>query len=216
MRQTESRPPKLHISMRDTMIDLVVAHYREDLCWLDAFESEPDFRVIVYTKGSMPKSSPYELHMRPNVGREAETWLYHIATRYDSLADYTVFLQGHPFDHTEIPLTPNSLRQAVCSYFPLRSLYRESPNAFPIVRSREYAELLFQVSPPTFSFSPGAQYILSRDRIKRRPLAFYARLHAMALAEPATSQEERPPVSPDTIDAWTLERLWPLVWCESE
>jgi hypothetical protein len=34
-----------------------------------------------------------------NVGREGHSWFTHITHNYDRLADFTVFLQGEPFDH---------------------------------------------------------------------------------------------------------------------
>ena len=35
-----------------------------------------------------------------NVGREGHTYYKHIYDNYDNLADYTIFLQGNPFDHS--------------------------------------------------------------------------------------------------------------------
>ena len=34
-----------------------------------------------------------------NRGREAHTYAHHVATRYNELAEVTVFTQGNPFDH---------------------------------------------------------------------------------------------------------------------
>jgi hypothetical protein len=74
-------------------LELVVAHYQEDLAWL---RRVPDvFGVTVYDKGG---DAPHALRL-PNVGREAHSYLHHLVTRYDSLADITVFCQGRPFDH---------------------------------------------------------------------------------------------------------------------
>lgn len=44
----------------------------------------------------LPQNRPerdYRVEELPNVGREAHTFAYHLTARYDSLADYTVFLQ---------------------------------------------------------------------------------------------------------------------------
>lgn len=194
------------------MIDLVVARYGEPLDWLQRFKDHSDFRVMVYNKGPPVDCFAHSIVSRPNSGREAETWLYHICSSYDTLADHTIFLQGNPVDHTAIPLAPEVLRRSTGPLVPLHPLYSEHANAFPLVRSREYADFLFHVSPDVFSFSPGAQYIVSRETLQRRSLAFYTRLHSMCLAETATTYLDRIPFSPDTIDAWTLERLWPLLW----
>ena len=74
-------------------IDPVVAHYEEDLHWLRRL---PDgVRPVVYSKGQGTDGA-FPL---PNVGREAHTYLHHIATCYDKLPEVTGFSQGHPFDH---------------------------------------------------------------------------------------------------------------------
>ncbi len=74
-------------------LELVVARYREDLRWTRRVP--PACRVTVYDKGGGGKG-PGQL---PNVGREAHSYLHHIVTHYDELADVTVFCQGRPFDH---------------------------------------------------------------------------------------------------------------------
>lgn len=75
--------------------ELVVARYAEPLNWL---RNVPDaIRKTVYDKHP---TDPYPGAIRlPNVGREAHTYLTHLVARYDSLAEYTVFCQGKPFDH---------------------------------------------------------------------------------------------------------------------
>ncbi|MFM7373695.1 MAG: DUF3431 domain-containing protein, partial [Chthoniobacterales bacterium] len=73
--------------------ELVVARYDEDLAWLKRVPKE--FLVTVYDKGD-GSSGGVPLN---NEGREAHTYLHHLTERYESLADVTVFVQGHPFDH---------------------------------------------------------------------------------------------------------------------
>merc|ERR1719502_2626601 len=83
-------------------IDVVLAHHDEDLGWL---ETEPalsklEARVVVYHKGTgdLPKLPVgFEVAKLTNVGRESHTYLHHIVTHYDTLADWTVFSQaGQP------------------------------------------------------------------------------------------------------------------------
>ena len=74
--------------------ELVVAHYNEDLAWLRRVP--PEFRITIYHKGEHAT-----LGVRlPNIGREAHTYLHHLAERRNNLADVTLFVQGHPFDHS--------------------------------------------------------------------------------------------------------------------
>ena len=82
-------------------VDLVVARLHENISWLVEVERElPTVNVIVYDKSNASDAcKQYGLKRatcisRPNVGLESEAYLHHIVTRYDSLADKTVFSQG--------------------------------------------------------------------------------------------------------------------------
>ena len=78
------------------MPELVVAHYTENLNWLRNLPAS--IQKTVYTKG--PEVQPEHNHLPlPNIGREAHTYLHHLVSQYDSLADWTIFCQGKPFDH---------------------------------------------------------------------------------------------------------------------
>jgi hypothetical protein len=70
-------------------VELVLAHFNEDPSWSDPYAS---VRTI-YCKGSQVSGCiPLE-----NIGREGHTYLHHIVTNYDNLADWTVFSQaGQP------------------------------------------------------------------------------------------------------------------------
>lgn len=81
---------------------MVVARYNEDLSWLKQVPST--IKIFVYNKGKddifdLPANA--ELFKLPNLGREANTYLYHVTTHYDSLKDFDriIFVQGDPFDH---------------------------------------------------------------------------------------------------------------------
>lgn len=77
---------------------VVVARYNEDLRFLGSMEFARD--VVVYDKND--KGDPTSGHppsyakvaRLPNEGREGHTYLHHIVTKYDDLADVTVFLPG--------------------------------------------------------------------------------------------------------------------------
>ena len=74
-------------------LELVVARHGESLGWLRRVPSE--FAITVYDKGDQSSGGT----PLPNLGREAHTYLHHLSVRYHSLADLSVFAQGHPFDH---------------------------------------------------------------------------------------------------------------------
>ena len=81
-------------------VDLVVARYQESLSWLSDVEVElPHVRILVYDKSGNASDSCSGLKRArcipiPNVGLEAHTYLYHLTSIYEQLADKTVFTQA--------------------------------------------------------------------------------------------------------------------------
>lgn len=76
-------------------VEVVVAHYAEDLSYLDE-KPFSRFPQIIYHKGKVHMSSQRNRQVRtlPNVGRESHTYLTHIIDNYENLAELTVFLPG--------------------------------------------------------------------------------------------------------------------------
>lgn len=70
-----------------------MSRYDERLNWLRRYTSSA--RVTVYNKGAAIVAPPstHTIHLK-NVGREGHTFLYHIVSRYHSLADWTIFTQA--------------------------------------------------------------------------------------------------------------------------
>ena len=68
-----------------------MARFDEPLEWIDDYRKQAAFTV--YDKSN--SSSPGSVRL-PNVGRESHTYLHHIVSRYDDLADWTVFSQASP------------------------------------------------------------------------------------------------------------------------
>jgi hypothetical protein len=74
-------------------ICIVVARYNENVEWTKQFEN-----VLICNKGHKLDNSYNEVFLN-NVGREGHTYYKYICDNYDNLADYTIFLQGRPFDN---------------------------------------------------------------------------------------------------------------------
>ena len=77
-------------------LEIVVAVYEEDISWLNKIPPDMYSHMYIYNKGkakeySFPKSTVISL---PNEGYEAKTYLTHITSRYDKLADTTLFIPG--------------------------------------------------------------------------------------------------------------------------
>jgi hypothetical protein len=75
---------------------IVVARYEEDVSWLKPYKDI----TIIYNKGSFSNIlNNFEVMKLENVGRESHTYIYHIVSNYDNLADKTIFFQGKINDH---------------------------------------------------------------------------------------------------------------------
>ncbi len=85
------------------MNSIVLARYEESLDWIKNIPD--DFDVFIYNKGARIESPDVirratRIIDRPNVGRESETYLHHMATEVKGDQDFTVYAQGDPFTHS--------------------------------------------------------------------------------------------------------------------
>ena len=164
-------------------LSIVVARYNEDLEWTTQFSN-----VIIYNKGTQ-LSDDFNQTCLNNVGREGHTYYKHICDNYDNLADYTIFLQGNPFDHspniisnlnnyvnnTDISIDFEFLSERIllcnlsgCSHH----------HGIPLINTYEK---IFDERKETmeFNFGVGAQFIVSKKRILKRPKEFYLKIVKM-------------------------------------
>ena len=197
--------------------EVVIARFQEDLQWLHSVRG---WVLTVYNKGEpvAPDSLPWGCEQIPleNWGREAGTYLHHIVENYDQLADFTAFVQGHPFDHNPESVTELNadLFGRDFSFFSIHSHGGELGEFGAVVRcqrdgSPHHGGLAIPqmaerhgVSVPDegWVFSPGAQFVVSRRAIHRHPVGFYASL----------MEECR-----DHSAGYILERLWMSFFTES-
>ena len=90
------------MSELQTSVDLVVTRYRENVGWLSAYASRPDWRVFLYNTG--PRLPPRHLCRQStvsctrvdNAGFEWHGDLRYLIDHYDALAATTIFLQANP------------------------------------------------------------------------------------------------------------------------
>jgi len=88
--------------------EIVVARYNENIDWLKPLLHH----ATIYNKGDSNTVTSIawmqygaRVAYLPNVGREAQTYIWHIVNNYDRLSEWTTFTQGNPFDHERAPLT---------------------------------------------------------------------------------------------------------------
>jgi hypothetical protein len=158
-------------------INIVVARYNENLDWTNELKN-----VIIYNKG-VPLNIHNEI-LLPNVGREGHTYYTYICDNYDNLGDYTIFLQGNPFDHS--PNIISNINQYSKLDFDLSIEFEWLSSMLdcnlsgccrhPGIPLKEVYETIFKKKKEElpFTFGPGAQFIVSKQTILKKPKTFYS------------------------------------------
>jgi hypothetical protein len=192
-------------------ITIVVARYGEDISWTEQF---PFANVIIYNKGEClletGTNKKYNEILLENVGREGHTFYKYIYENYDHLEDYTIFLQGYPFDHA--PNIIENINKHIndpdlhigfellssdivgcnlsgCRYhgcLPLVSVYEK------LFNERKYEM--------PFTFGMGGQFIVSKLHILKHPREFYLKIVEMLQYD----------INP--IEGYVMERFHSLVF----
>jgi hypothetical protein len=182
---------------------IVVARWDEDVSWAR------EYPHIIYDKGGAALDTQglnvVFLSSNPE-GHESHTYLHHIISQYDNLDDWTTFVQGWPFDHAnmwekEWKAEPASGFAWVGHWTPTddrfgkpHHIQRELPvgEAYEAIFCREARE--------SYTFVAGAQFVASRELIRRKPRKFYEHVQALGFA---------PGLEKDW--GYTMERLWGYV-----
>ena len=194
-------------------LELVVCRCGEDLAWTRNVPR--GLTVTVYDKTPPPDSPWPDSLCLPNVGREAHAWLHHLAERYDTLADWTVFAQGHPFDH--VPdlhpfLRSLALRPPTEDFVWLGFLWEtddargrptfvhwsKNPERRELDLEGFFQQLWGESAPEKVRYVGGGQFALSREGARRRPREFYERARTLAAEFPDA--------------AHALERTWDRIF----
>jgi hypothetical protein len=161
---------------------IIVARYNEDIEWTKNFSN-----VLVYNKGQ--HIDGYNEKLLENVGREGHTYYKYIYDNYDNLEEYTVFLQGNPFDHspniihnlTELINSENSNSLNTNFHFLSERIIDCNLSgcvwdmSLPL---KDVYEKLFGERKESmgFQFGQGAQFIVSKKQILSRPKDFYLKI----------------------------------------
>lgn len=84
--------------------DLVICKYKEDVSWAKRWSNLAT--IYVYDKDESDiRDIPGSIQIKlKNEGRESDAFLRHIIGRYPDFPEVTIFAQGCPFDHVEMPL----------------------------------------------------------------------------------------------------------------
>jgi hypothetical protein len=158
---------------------IIVARYNENIEWTKNISN-----VIIYNKG-LKLEGNYNEFLLNNVGREGHTYYKYICDNYDNLDDYLIFLQGNPFDHS--PNIINNLNKYInnkelnldfefLSEWIIRSnIDRERELNWQCKNIYLTYEKIFGIkcSNNECIFGAGAQFIVSKTQILKKPKEFY-------------------------------------------
>lgn len=176
----------------DLDTEFVIANYDHNLDWLTPFAD----RCHIYHKGNGATQFKFrQWENLPNVGRETHSYLYHIITNYDRLADITVFNQDQS-DHLELCYNITdfvihaSKEEFSCK--PLNTLrnwhrishvtkwLRELQSGYMRRAKQTIAEFWFSIfgspHPPSVKMCLAGCFAATRKRIHRHPKEFYEKI----------------------------------------
>jgi hypothetical protein len=165
---------------------IVVARYNENIEWTKQFPN-----VIIYNKGTELGNEYNEIFLN-NVGREGHTYYKYICDNYENLKDYTIFLQGRPFDHSpniisnlnkyinnkELSLDFEFLSENIH----YSSLDLECTRYWQCKNIHKNWELVFGTNSngnQECIFGAGAQFIVSKNKILKNTKEFYTNIVKM-------------------------------------
>ena len=166
---------------------IIVARYNENVEWTKQFPN-----VIIYNKGNkLDNNYNYDEVFLNNVGREGHTYYKYICDNYENLAEYTIFLQGNPFDHSpniisnltkyinnkELSIDFEFLSEEILH----SSLDQEFGWCWQCKNIHKSWERVFGVSSDNQEciFGVGAQFIVSKKKILKNTKEFYENIVKM-------------------------------------
>jgi hypothetical protein len=215
-RSYSNRPSRLD-NTGNYSCHIVVARYNEDVSWTNVFTQED---LFIYNKGSSLNVPTIGL---PNVGREGHSYFHHIVNHYENLPDAIICLQGNPFDHSPHAIETidrlfNKKRPRSFFYisesikdngldgswwhYNLHSWWYKLPH-IPKELPKKIYQLLFDDYPKDtyrFTYGTGAQFMVSRQRIRKRPKSFYEKI--VCLLESSNNP----------LEGFIIERFYPLIF----
>lgn len=198
------------------MIDVVVAHYNEDIGWTEHIDKNR-FRVIIVSKTKQDA----DIYIDVNKGFEASAYLRYMHDYYDQLPEHMVFVHGQNTSwhhHRSLKHIINSLafEDEGIAYHNINS---PMPNTFVcdgvevpdgnhvIIAGLQkwrscidiFLPLVLDPQPTDFRCKICAQFVVSRDLIHRHSKDMYLNWYEKLMS--------------DTRDSKTLACVWEWSWC---
>lgn len=215
------------------MKTLVITRYKEDVSWLSFIEG---FNIELYNKGPDCPRCNCNITNLKNVGREAQTWCYHIVKNWKNLGDILFLSQAQPFVHSDgfldrlkenydkpTPLTnkyldhwppPINYKRDLILYFNNHQIRMGDIDYFGdrnIEQNRKWFfkawDTLFDCPvPEKYYYGYGGMWAVPTEFIYQRDLSFWKFL----LHELSDNRVKVPYLK--TIDPWSMEALWSAIF----
>ena len=188
------------------MVEVVISKYNEDGEWIKRI----NHKTIVYDKSDNPIEG--SIH-RPNIGREAETLLFHIIENYNHLPDLTIFLQGDPrsnpvkYTYDEVIDEVNKEHEHKLKTILTWEGHTNIRNYW-LKSCAVLNDVLFEPNDDMVTYSSGVQYVIPKELILNRPLDLYRSLHYQIIKYGHKGLVGDKKDLSDGIDAWTMELVW--------
>jgi hypothetical protein len=166
--------------------ELVISYYGENLDWVNGIV---DYKITIYNKSDNDIPNTIKLN---NIGREMQSYFYHIVNNYDNLCDWVFFTQADPYDHVRdynsiLNFFPESssygkLNYEECYFFSngvfnnkLPSYSNGMPTHSGFLLNVDYiwSQLFTSQPPPIYEFTAGAIFCVSKNQIQKRTKEFY-------------------------------------------
>ncbi|CAJ1447109.1 unnamed protein product, partial [Effrenium voratum] len=209
------------LSCHDAKLDLVVAVCNEDLSWLQAF---PDARLWIYAKCGLQDlrlklaAAPCVVFQElPNLAMESLAYATHMDRNYGGFADFTLFLQGKPFEHAPHILVEDAVGAIRAGLYAVPFLHLNSRRflAGSSFCLRDLFQRLFPEStvPEVFASYCCSQFLASRNRLMAQPRTLYARIVDILLGKIplACAQDIHYDPRPRIAVSALFEHLWHVV-----
>lgn len=158
-------------------IDLVIARYNEDLSWIEKVDTNK-FNLIIYNKGNQDLDVP--CIFLENYGRESQSYLYHIINNYCNLSEFTIFLQGNPFEHigSILEYGYDDLISFLNNYKFINDFTEIGTIHFDLGYLTERKNIIkeLQLYNESSNFVVGAQFAVNKKIINNKPIEFWQNL----------------------------------------
>lgn len=188
--------------MNEDRLQIIVTFYEKDTSWLSNLNCK---NILIYNKGPYEKEGSIRIE---KIGLADYTAYYHIVNNYDKLSDFTAFVQDYPFDHCPDIINQinsfNNKEKYLANLFlteKKESTYIKYNTSVDDIKAFYTRFFEKKCELDSFFFPCGAHWIVSRERIQRRPKEFYERILKMIEAEGETHNQFM----------HMLERMWPHV-----